>query len=156
MSFIVAVDDREKLPYSFDATGPDFQVDVQHLKTGDYTIAGFEDVFAVERKSIPDLVQSVTWGRKNFEAEIGRAQDMADWAIVIEGSPGDVSKYIEAQRRYGAKVHPNSVLGTVRSWNDYKNANFEWCGSREAAQARTYELLRKWYMKHHHLYESSP
>lgn len=148
MSLDVVRDDREKKPYSFDSVPVNFTVSTARLETGDYTVAGFEDVFAIERKSIPDLIQSVTWGRKNFEAEIQRAQSFAEWAIIIEGVPSDVNKYIQkARRRYGAKVHPNQVHGTVNGWNKHKGANFIWAGSREEAEIMTYEKLDRWYGK---------
>lgn len=143
--FRVVIDDREKLPYRF----RELPTTVARLETGDYTVDGFEDVFAIERKSIPDLVQSVTHGRKNFEAEILRAQSLSEWAIVIEGTPEDVTAFInDAKRLYGAKVHPNQVLGTVRSWNQYKGANFIWAGSRNDAKCLVYDSLFKWYLQY--------
>jgi DNA excision repair protein ERCC-4 len=153
MTFEVVCDDREKKPWSFDAIPAAFPVSSARLETGDYTVSGFEDVFAVERKSIPDLIQSVTWGRDNFEAEIARAQDFAEWAIIIEGLPSDVNKYIEkARRRYGAKVHPNQVHGTVNSWNQHRGANFIYAGSREEAERLTYQKLREWQDRHAHVH----
>lgn len=59
---------------------------VESLKTGDYTMRGYEDIFVIERKQ--DL--SELWGnykeRRRFEAEMQRMQAFKHRFIVIETS----------------------------------------------------------------------
>jgi ERCC4-type nuclease len=55
----IVVDTREQTPLPF----PDGVAVVDTLKQGDYSFRGAEDIFAIERKSIPDLVQSLMQGR---------------------------------------------------------------------------------------------
>jgi len=138
--FRIITDTREKLPYDFVThRGP---VEASALETGDYTIEGFEDVFAVERKSLSDLLRTVTWGRKNFQAELNRAADLAEFVVVIEAYPDDLNDHIE---EYGRKVHPNSIFGSLKAWEEYQGVPFYWCGSRENAEQVTLDLLTEWY-----------
>ena len=138
--FRIITDTREKLPYDFTThRGP---VDTEALETGDYSVEGFEDVFAVERKSLSDLIRTVTWGRKNFEAELDRANSLAEFVVVIEAYPDDLANHIE---EYGRKVHPNSIFGSLKAWEKYRGVPFYWCGSRENAEQVTLDLLTDWH-----------
>jgi len=142
-------DQREKKP--FDIPGVD-QTAV-HLETGDYTVEGYEDQFAVERKSINDLATSLGSTRENFEAEIERAQSMNEFTVLIEGSRQDIE-----DDRYYSNIHPNSVLGTVEKWPlKYGTLNFIWAGEdqdgrrvRSMSEARDHaaqeclRLLDRW------------
>ena len=140
MSFVIVRDDREKRGFDFSAY-PN-EVEIQRLETGDYTIQKYEDVFAVERKSIPDLVYTTTWGRERFEAELKRAQELAKFCVVIEGYPPDVESYINSS---GRKVHQNAIYVSVESWESYNHIDFLWCGSHSNAEYQTYHKLQKWY-----------
>lgn len=152
MEQTILVDDREKKPYSF----PGMEVEQARLNVGDYTIKGFEDVFAVERKSLNDLTRSVGTDRTRFEDEIKRAQDLDNFTVVIESSVSDVYA-----RRYYSKIHPNAVFGTVKKWPwKYGTLEFVWAGEtpegeptipmgqcREAAKQETLRLLDRWYLQ---------
>jgi ERCC4-type nuclease len=140
MSFVIVHDDREKQPWTF-AHYPN-EVTVQRLETGDYTVAGFEDVFAIERKSIADIIQTTTWGRDRFVDELERSQDFLHFVVIIEGYPENVEEHIN---QYGRKVHPNAVLGSVRSWEQNHNTEFIWCGSVSNAEYQAYHKLQAWY-----------
>jgi ERCC4-type nuclease len=150
---IILIDQREKQPLHF----PGVETEEAYLETGDYTVEGFEDRFAVERKSIDDLAKSVGSDRTRFEAEIRRAQDMDHFAVVIEGSPADV--YSE---NYYSKIHPNAVMGTVEKWPwKYDKLDFEWAGTddegdtlsltpqalKERTAQETLRLLDLWYLR---------
>ena len=64
----VIIDTREQLPYSFD----DEKVEAvpKKLGAGDYSLEGYEDRVAVERKTMDDFVNSVVHGRKRFYKEL--------------------------------------------------------------------------------------
>lgn len=136
---IILIDQREKRPYDF----PGVETEEAHLETGDYTVKGFEDRFAVERKSLNDLASSLGSERNRFEAEIQRAQDFDEFAVVIEATRQ------EAQAgSYYSQIHPNAVLGTVDKWPyKYGILDFEWAGDREQAAQETLRLLDCWYLK---------
>jgi ERCC4-type nuclease len=64
---VVLVDTREQKPFSFARFQGWFAgVERKPLKVGDYSIAGLEEICAVERKDLPDLVHSFTIERRVF------------------------------------------------------------------------------------------
>jgi ERCC4-type nuclease len=135
---IILVDDREKKPYNF----PGVETEEARLETGDYTVKGFEDRFAVERKSLNDLATSVGNNRDRFEAEIRRAQDFDNFTVMIEASRDDAQA-----GAYYSQIHPNAVTGTVDKWPlKYGVLDFEWAGNREQATQETLRLLDRWYL----------
>src|SRR3990167_2143630 len=91
MSFSVIVDTREQRPLRF----KDVPTIRRGLKTGDYSIedetGSYEDRISIERKSLEDLLSSITHRREHFDAEIERGE----WIN---------------------KVHPNAVMGTIFKW----------------------------------------
>jgi len=79
--------------------------------TGDYSVKGLEDYIAIERKSIPDLVSSVTHGRKRFENECRRMKGLLFRRLVIIGTEQDIWKH-----NYRSKTNPKSVIHTLEAW----------------------------------------
>jgi len=68
---VIIIDSREQTPLQFTR----LEARVATLPSGDYSIAGLEELFAVERKSIPDLVACCTGqNRERFERELHRLQ----------------------------------------------------------------------------------
>jgi ERCC4-type nuclease len=65
---LIVIDTREQCPLAFKNL-PSVR---GALQSGDYSIKGAEELFAVERKSIPGLVSSVTAERVRFEREMLR------------------------------------------------------------------------------------
>ena len=56
------------------------------LKTGDYSLKGYENKIAIERKSLPDLFKTLGSGHKRFRLELERAKKLDYFAVIIEGS----------------------------------------------------------------------
>jgi ERCC4-type nuclease len=78
LAYEVVVDSREQSPWWVD------NVVRKKLDTGDYSIVGFEDCFALERKSMADFAQTLTKGHKRFQQELARATELRYFAIIIE------------------------------------------------------------------------
>ena len=78
------------------------------LYSGDYSVLGLEHKFAVERKSIADLVGSVTSGRERFERELHRLRGYDFKRLLIVGTEEDVINH-----NYRSKANPKSVLGSI-------------------------------------------
>lgn len=69
---IVVCDTREQKPYSFEKW-PDVEVQRGTLQAGDYSISEYEDMVAVERKSLDDLIGCLMAGnRERFERKLSR------------------------------------------------------------------------------------
>jgi DNA excision repair protein ERCC-4 len=82
------------------------------LVTGDYSIAGLESLFAVERKSISDLVGCcVGQGRERFERELHRLRGFRFRRLLIIGSEAQILK-----GEYHSNINPRAVLGTLHAF----------------------------------------
>ena len=80
MEYKTIVDSKEKTPLRFENSIR------KSLETGDYSIEGEENQIAIERKSIPDLIKTLTYGHARFKRELQRAFDFEYFAIIVEGS----------------------------------------------------------------------
>lgn len=138
----IITDTREQLPYLF--LKYDCSTRPGTVKYGDYTLRGFEDKIAIERKSLDDFVGSICQGRERFEREImsgGAERDF--FAVVIEGHPLHVRDH-----QYKSDMNPHSVLQTAISWAIKYGVHFIWAGSRNAGEYQTYHLLEKYARLH--------
>jgi ERCC4-type nuclease len=136
----IIIDSREQLPYTFSRyLGADDTAETGALRTGDYSIAGYEERVAVERKTLDDFVGSVCQGRSRFENEMLRASEFEYFAIVIEGSVLDVRN-----GRYKSDMKPHSVLQTAFSWSIRHGVHVIWAGNRPGGEYSTYWILRKY------------
>lgn len=103
---VIVVDSREQEPLPFTR----LQSVTLGLNSGDYSILGLEHVFAVERKSIADLVGTLTSGRDRFERELHRLRGYPFRRWLIVGDRDDV-----IQGNYRSQALPRSILGGVSS-----------------------------------------
>ena len=98
-------DTREQNPFQF---GADVEVVVRCLKVGDYSLAGHEDLVVIERKSLSDLLGSITTGRERFVKELRQLRAFRFAALVIESDWDTV-----LAGAYRSQVHPNAVVGSL-------------------------------------------
>jgi hypothetical protein len=102
MDFDILYDKQEKQPWLF-LNAKYGAMERVHLKTGDYTIKGFEDVIAIEKKSgIMELLNDLSGNyRPTFQRFLMQLSKYPVKAIVVE-SPlrvGEVSKAIATRKR---------------------------------------------------------
>jgi len=76
----IVVDTREQKPLWHK------DVIVEKLNVGDYSIEGYQNRFAIERKSPQDLFGTLDGGHKRFKKELQRAANYDYFAIVIDSS----------------------------------------------------------------------
>lgn len=100
----IIADSREKRPLVF----LHFPSVTACLSEGDYSILGYEGRFTVERKSISDLVQSVTAERERFERELARMRPYDFKRLLVVGTMDDIRKH-----RYRSQAKPKSVLASI-------------------------------------------
>ena len=139
--FIIAVDTREQRPYTFENIKLPPEVIVQTLQTGDYSIAGLDNLVCVERKSLADLFSSVGTGRARFEREMVRMSKMDYAALVIESSMAGI--FTNPPSR--SKMNPRAVFRTLLSWSIKYNIHVWPAWNREAGEKITYILLKNFY-----------
>lgn len=110
---IVLVDTREQKPFPLHARHPNW-IGGEHratLKTGDYSVAGMEDLLALERKSLCDLVACTVTGRSRFIRMCGRLARFRWKAILVEATLEDIKRGFYNDD-LPSRVHPNAVCGT--------------------------------------------
>lgn len=108
---IVIVDTREQLPWKF----PGFEYQVQALKSGDYSLAGYENQVSIERKSLNDFIGTLTKGRERFERELKRLESCRYKCVVVETDLAAIFNH-----EYNSAMTPKSVIGLVlRLMMDY-------------------------------------
>lgn len=105
----VLIDTREQRALRFP---PHLEVDcgAATLPVGDYSVRGFTALIALERKSVGDLVQTLSKGRERFEAELDLLAKYRWRAILVEGNRSDVEAGI-----YRSLMTPQSVIGSLRA-----------------------------------------
>ena len=109
-------------------------------RTGDYSIVGFEDQVAVERKSVADLRGCMGFGRQRFERELTRLQSFDFSAVVCEG---DLKDLVSPGR---SRIHPSSVIGTWLAWNQrFSGTHWIFAPSRNWAAKITFRILDRFH-----------
>jgi len=98
-------DTREQTPLVF----TNLPVVVDGLTTGDYSVRGLEDDFAVERKTLPDLFGSLTSGRERFMRELQRMQAFPFRRLLVIGSESEIS--MGSSRAKG--INPKAILHSL-------------------------------------------
>lgn len=136
-------DSREKKGHGwyFRATATCDGMDVRKLDTGDYSVEGYEDLIMIERKSIPDLWNSLIQGRERFMREMDRAKEIPARYLVIEGTMKDVQKGI----RY-SRVNGDTMLANLISLEQKYGIHVIFTDKRkDVAQRYVRNLLKKLY-----------
>lgn len=80
-SLKVLVDSREKTPYKFPC-----RTETTKLEAGDYTVAGYEDLIAIERKSHSDIYRCLSSDLSRFKKQIRKLSKRAIAFILIDTS----------------------------------------------------------------------
>lgn len=143
--FTIIVDEREQKPYKFHRYPVD--TEVMTLETGDYCVkddgskisaSTFEPNYAVERKSAPDFLGSITWERDRFERELARADSFGKRMPVVIEKPWS---YFE-QERYYKNIKFNSINRTTDCHPKVFYMEYFFNRNRTKAEQLTYEFLR--------------
>ena len=133
-SLPIVIDTREQRPYRFPGAIR------ATLKTGDYSILGFESDVCVERKSLTDLFGTVGRGRARFRRECERMSAFVHAAIVIEANLGEVLVGPEL-----SKMNPSAVANTLVAWSIRYGINVWLAGNRQQAKSITYRILQHYH-----------
>jgi ERCC4-type nuclease len=128
-------DTREQTPWKF---GVGVTVERVTLAAGDYSVKGHSDRVAIERKSIDDLAQTISWGRNRFEEELKLLMQYEYRAILVEANLADVLEH-----RYESFTHPSAVVGSsVAFWHD-ANCPTLWLGNARNCAMYAERMFRR-------------
>jgi len=108
---IVLVDTREKFPLNF-SRFPNWiaQEKRQKLKIGDYSVQGMENLLALERKTLTDLITTLIQERKRFFKLCEQLAQYRWCALLVEASYEDIKSPYDEENTL---AHPNAVSGTL-------------------------------------------
>lgn len=149
--FTLAIDTREQLPYDFVGLKADARqgnkplhvaTRVMTLSAGDYSIDGFADQVAVERKSYADLAGTLTQGRDRFERELAKLNAMTVAWVVCEVGFNQMM----AGPRTWSKVNPKTIWRSMFAYQvRFPKVHWFCHGDRAVCQSVTYRVLEKWW-----------
>lgn len=153
--FTVAVDTREQAPYRFRTIKGNAAQKYQPvlvpqiektLRTGDYSIVGFEDQIAIERKSKEDAFSTFCHGHDRFERELARLSELPGWSgVIIEASIASILTNPPENTKYTT----TSFFGQLYAWQlRFRNVHWWFEPTRGAAEKTVYEWLRRFYLDH--------
>lgn len=132
----IIIDTREKTPWTFEGQ-KGITTERATLKSGDYSIEGFEQRVAVERKSLDDWIGSVMRERARFYRELERLRAFDFRCVIIEASTRDLHS-----SRVKARVSPASIMGFVADVSVSQCVPVYLAGDRGQAQVLAGALLK--------------
>jgi DNA excision repair protein ERCC-4 len=135
-TMLIDTREQQRLPFTRLAA------EVRGLATGDYSINGLETRFAVERKSIADLVACCAGdNRARLEAELVRLRGYDFRRLLIFGDPADIDGHL-----YRSSISPRAVWATLHAFEARYGLPFVFEPTPEAAAARV-ELWAVWFWR---------
>lgn len=134
----ILIDTREQTPFTF--RGYEAVTETAPLPVGDYSLPGFEDRAAIERKSLNDLIGCLM-GRdgERFERELSKGRVYDLFCVVVESSLADVSR-----GKYRSEMKPHAALQSIITFQVRYRIPFVWAGNREGAEYVTFSMLQKY------------
>ena len=135
----IIIDTREQEPYGF-PPGSCFTVR-RKLDSGDYSVDGWEDSVAVERKSLDDFVKTLIPPKRRWFDELERLAGMTSCVVVEAGWP-DVFA-----RKYNSGAHPESIWGGSMNIISKYGIPVYLCGNRQIACKFTYDFLKNFWIE---------
>lgn len=94
-TYTIIKDTREQKGWEFEASTTFTTVENKALKTGDYTVKGFEDILCIERKRNTSEVYGNLYAEKDgrFERELERMRAFKHAFLIFEFTMGDVINF---------------------------------------------------------------
>lgn len=135
----IIIDTREQEPFTFRHERMEVTTEPGTLTVGDYSLAGLTDRVAVERKSLPDLVQCLGRERERFERELAHGAALDAFAVVCEAAWLDLSR-----GEYRSRLNPHAACQSVLAFAGRYRVPFLFAGTRGAAEYVCWGFLRQY------------
>jgi hypothetical protein len=172
--FTILVDTNESQPFTFDGLIGDADVKYAPLaihtewrclgryphSKGDYTIEGFEDRIAIERKAMDDAWGTVLgWetdhqrahdqpGRRDrFEKELENLAKLDAAIVIVEASFADCLNEMPQFGVKDAKTNAKIFLRSVMAYQQDYRVPWFFCDSRRLAEVIAFRYLERFYWK---------
>lgn len=98
------------------------------LKTGDYSVAGYEDSICFERKAVSDLVGTLIGGHERFLREMERMKDFEIKYILIEHTAGTVYRYCD---KHGWELKFDTIIQSLLAYAYHYRVRVRFCKNRD-------------------------
>lgn len=123
----IAVDTREKKPWRFPEH---IRTEARALPFGDYSLVSSSVLAVIERKSLDDLVTTLTRDADRFRQELVRLAAADYGIVVIESGIPQLREH-----KYHSRVSPDRILDRVVSLSIDWKVPVVWAGDRPSAIA---------------------
>lgn len=133
-------DTREQAGYDFSRFGA--TVKDATLASGDYSLDGYEEQVAIERKSLADAFTSFGRERRRFERELLRLSSFRYAAVVIEA---DWSTILFKPPPF-SQLKGKTIFRSSIAWEQRYGVSFWTCIDREMAEITTYRMLERFWI----------
>lgn len=147
--FKILVDERERKPWEFKGIPEDSRYgggvmqiysSPCHLHTGDYTTERLREVVTIERKSLADLYQTISQGKKRFTAEFDRMLGFKIAIVVVEASFEDLFHSPPRHTRLPPKAVSRCIMRLIIT---HPRVQWLFLGSRRVAEVWVAKFLAK-------------
>lgn len=120
-------DSREQTPLDYSGLRG-VEVIRQGLKTGDYSLQGYESQLCFERKSVADLVGTLIGGHERFLREMERMKDFQVKYILVEQSAGAVYRYCS---KLGWEYKFDTIMQSLLAYAYHYQVRIRFCKNRK-------------------------
>lgn len=144
--FTIIVDTREQQPWSFS----EYVVANKKLDTGDYSIDGLQDIFAIERKkSINEIANNIVEPR--FKDVLARLAQLKYSFLLLEFSMTDVLSYpvgsnLPKKMWDKVKITPAFIVKNILDWQLKYNIKVLFCNNASNAEKIAEYILKRIYL----------
>lgn len=135
----IIIDTREQKPLSFNG----HKTTRRKLDEGDYNIKELEEKIVIERKSLPDLYQSITSDHERFKKEILRSKEKNKLFIIyIEGTLEEFYSKKWSDREL--KTKPETLRKIIETMEERHKIIIIECANRDEMSKTIVEDLERW------------
>jgi len=135
MKYTIIKDTREQQGWTFSPYGDIEGMEVATVKTGDYTIKGYEDLVAIERKKSPtELALNLGKEIDRFEREMERMSRIPHAFVLCEFNYKDLIDYpkgitVPAAAAKSSRMNGPFMLKKINELQIKYGVQFMFCGS---------------------------
>lgn len=146
--FTVIIDTREQMPWEFGF----HSTSKQKLDTGDYSIAGFESIFTIERKrSVSEIANNITESR--FKDVLQRMGQIPHSFMLMEFDLEEIYQFpvgsdIPKKMWDKLRISGNYIMKYLVEAQLNYNIHILFCGDAENAERTAVSIMKRIYEKY--------
>jgi ERCC4-type nuclease len=148
---IIIQDTREKYPWDFSFYGTETKI--KGLKTGDYSVAGMENILCIERKrNLAEVSINLGSKWKQFSAELLRMCIFPHKIIILEFGEEKLDSFpigsgIPENKWNKIRMSPGFLKKQLYSIKDTYDIDIIFSPTKEQAEQQAYQFLKESYEK---------